>query len=316
MSGEFNKIAGCRLESLAVAAALALWAAPACSQTATITYPSSRSLSDITAWLQRDTPLSPAQVIDVGPAAVTAILSASPIAEMRGFLANIASEAVDPTMLAHDGIASWSIPVEIDCDHRQVRLGTMTGYRSRDLRTDPRVVREADMAWVTPTASAPLGSAIRALCDRDYHRPLTGGRAKVASLAPAPVKPAPSSGLKAAAPIPASLATLRPSLPPDTAAVPVANAKPARKPVVFTGGGPFALQIGASPSLADTQALVAKFKKTFASRLGGLTAGIATVQVGGKTVNRALVSGLASAAEANAFCKTLAAAGQACFVRR
>jgi hypothetical protein len=77
-----------------------------------------------------------------------------------------------------------------------------------------------------------------------------------------------------------------------------------------------AVQIGASPSLPDIQGLLARFKKKFASELGGLTPNVATVQIDGKTVNRALISGFASNAEANSFCKTLAAAGQACFVRR
>ena len=304
MSGHFNKIVISRLgrsgaRSLGLAAAIAVWAAPAPSQAAPITYPSSRSLGDISAWLQRETPLSPTQVVDIGPSAVTAVISASPTGVTRGFLANIASEAVDPEMLAHDGIASWSIPVEIDCEQRQVRLGAMTGYRSRDLRTDSRVVREADTAWVNPTARAPLASVIRALCDRDYRRPLMGSRTKLAALAPTAVKSVSRTEPKDQASVPA----LRPSLAPQT------------RPAAASGGA-FTVQIGASPSLPDVQGLVVRFKKTFVSQLTGLTASVATVQVGGKIVNRALVSGFASAARANAFCKSLAGAGQACFIRR
>jgi hypothetical protein len=76
------------------------------------------------------------------------------------------------------------------------------------------------------------------------------------------------------------------------------------------------VQIGASPSLPDIQGLLARFKKKYSRELGGLSTSVATVQVDGKTVNRALVAGFASAAQANAFCKTLSAAGQACFIRR
>src|SRR5213078_2003479 len=125
MSGKLNKIAQRRLAGLGLALALT---GPALGQAGPISYPPSRSLSDVAAWLQRDTPLAPSQIVDVSPQAVTAVTSASPMGETRGFLANISSEAMDPEMLAHDGIASWSIPVEIDCDKRSVRLGTMTGY--------------------------------------------------------------------------------------------------------------------------------------------------------------------------------------------
>jgi cell division septation protein DedD len=283
-----------------------------------ITYPPSRSLSDVAAWLQRDTPLAPSQIVDISPQAVTAVTSASPMGETRGFLANISSEAVDPEMLAHDGIASWSIPVEVDCDKRSVRLGTMTGYHSRDLRSDARIVREADTGWVTPNATAPLGAVVKALCDRDFRRPLLG-RAKVAAQAPEPAKPpklAPS-----AAPKPAAVAktdapppALRPALRPAPAPAAVASAKP--KPAAPAAGGAFAVQVGASPSLTDIQGLLAKFKKKFSADLGGLSTSVATVQVDGKTVNRALVSGFGSAAEANDFCKTMSAASQACFIRR
>jgi len=343
---------------LAVAAALA---APALAQTPSVSYPPSRALPDIAAWLQRDTPLSPAQVVDISPAAVTAVTAAAPMGETRGFLANIASEAVDPQMLAHDGIASWSIPVEVDCDHRQVRLGAMTGYRSRDLRSEGRLVREADMTWVNPTPSAPLGAVIRALCDRDFKRPLAGrvklavngaepgkagskplrpGKLPVIVAPPSKPKPAPpatepkaagSGAPEAASALAPTAPTPTPAAPPPApeavkpaaaapsppVATPMASPpKPKPKPKPPAGGGAFALQIGASPSVADAEGLIARFKKKFGPDLGGLVTSVATVQVDGKPVNRVLVSGFASSGEANAFCKTLEAAHQPCFVRR
>jgi len=200
----------------------------------------------------------------------------------------------------------------------------MTGYRSRDLKTDARIVREADTAWVVPTATAPLGSVIRALCDRDFRRPLMG-RLKASAPAPEPKQPKPAKPVIVAKADPAPPA-LRPALsPPATPAEPApakpAPAQPKPKPAAPSapapaGGGAFAVQVGASPSLTDIQGLLGRFKKKFGAQLGGLSTGVATVQVEGKTVNRALVSGFASAGAANAFCKTLGAAGQACFVRR
>jgi cell division septation protein DedD len=306
---------------LGLVAVVAAWTSAPANAQPPITYPPSRSLSDLAAWLQRDTPLAPSQIVDVSPQALTAVTSASPMGETRGFLANISSEAVDPEMLAHDGIASWSIPVEIDCDKRSVRLGTMTGYRSRDLKTDPRIVREADTGWVTPTPTAPLGSVIRALCDRDFRRPLMG-RIKASAPAPEPARPArPALVAKADPPPPALRPALHPNPPPTPAES--AKAKPAKPPApaapsapASAAGGAIAVQVGASPSLPDIQGLLARFKKKFSGELGGLSTSVATVQVDGKTVNRALVAGFASAAQANAFCKTLSAAGQACFIRR
>lgn len=307
MSGYLSNSTARRLAGLGFVVGIAGFAAPALGQTASISYPPSRSLGDISAWLQRDTPILPGQVVDISPSAVTAVTSLTPMGETRGFLASISSEATDPSVLAREGIAAWTIPVEVDCDRRVVRLGTMTGYPGRDLRSDAHVVRQADSNWVVPTPNAPLGAVVRALCDRDFRRPLSG-RVQVATKTPKPARPAPSHAIE---PPP----VLRPALAP--APVPIAQPAPGSKPgPVAAAGGAFAVQIGASPSLPDIQSLLARFNKKFAAELNGHTAGVATVQVDGKTVNRALISGFASSAEANTFCKTLAAAGQACFVRR
>jgi hypothetical protein len=295
----------------------------AATQVAPVSYPPSRALPDVGAWLQRETPIAPGQVVDVSPSAVTAITAAQPTGQPRGFLANISSEALDPQILSHEAIASWSIPVEVDCDKRSVRLGVMTGFATRDLRSDPKTVREADSNWVAPNATAPLGAVIRALCDRDFRRPLAGkiklaagGKTPDAARASQPAAPASAPEPKAARATPA----LRPALPaPRPTVAEAAAPKPASaKPLAAkaSGGGAIAVQIGASPSQADIQALLAKAKAKFAADMGGLTGAVATVQLDGKTVNRALISGFGTSAEANAFCRKLTAEGQACFIRR
>lgn len=318
MIGRLIPLACRRLAVATFAAALGAAAAPGVGQAADISYPPSRSLNDIAAWLQRDTPIALGQVVDVSPSAVTAVTAAAPTGQPRGFLANISSEAVDPEILAQEGIASWSIPVEIDCDRRAVRLGVMTGFRGRDLTSDPRTVRDADTQWVNPMANAPLGATVRALCDREFRRPFAG-RVKVAANAQ---PPSPSPG-PTQPPATAKAPTLRPTLAPARpAAAPVSAAEKSSPPTraakakSASGGGSVTVQIGASPSLPDTQTLLAKFKKKFAPELSGLNAAVATVQVEGKTVNRALISGFASPAEANGFCRKLAQSGQACFIRR
>lgn len=298
MSGRnINVAIRCRAV-LGLAAALATCAGPAVSQTNAVSFPPSRALKDVTAWLQHDTPLGPAQVVDIGPSAVTAVTSAAPMGKTRGFFATVSSEALDPHIVDEDALASWSIPVEVDCDKRLLRLGAMTGYRSRDLQSDPRVVREADSDWVNPTPSAPLGAVVRGLCDRNFRRPLMGRASAAApSRSPEPVR----SAAAADPPRLAQRATSR--------STPAPGAKP-------EAGGSVAVQIGASPNLSDIQGLLRRFKATFAGDLSGLTANVATVQLEGKTMNRALISGFGSAAEATAFCKKLSAAGQACFVKR
>ena len=344
MSGLRIKIAAGRVAGLALAAALALCAAPAAGQTAPVSFPPSRALGDISAWLQRDTPLAPSQVVDVSPSAVTAVTSAAPMGETRGFLAGVSSEAMDPDIPNRDGIASWSIPIEVDCQRRAVRLGAMTGYPGRDLRTDPRIVRAADTNWVNPTPTAPLGAVLRALCDRDFQRPLaprgkTSAPPKPQAPGPLPkivVRPArpPKGGPAPAQAAPEAAGegqAQKPSTPngrpappaasgpatvtPPTTETPPPSPKPKSKPIK-TGSSPYVAQIGASPSLPDIQGQLDRFKKKFSADLQGLDAHVVTVQSEGKTVNRALVSGFAGLSDAETFCKRLTDAGRPCLVRR
>jgi hypothetical protein len=314
---------------LALGVAVALAATATAFAQAPVSYPPSRSVNDLAGWLQRDTPVTLSQVVDISPSAVTAVTSAAPTGTPRGFLANIVSEALDPQIITHEGVASWSIPVDVDCDKRQVRLGPMTGFRTRDLTTDPRGVRDADTAWVNPAANAPLGAVVRALCDRDFHRPFEGRKFAVAKPAPIPAAPKPAPA-KAAPPKPAptQLAendqaapaaadsphtpALRPSIAPSAAP---AKAKPAAPPASGGASG-VAVQIGASPSLPDAQGLLVKAKKKFAGEMGGHSTEVVTAEVDGKTVHRVLITGFSSAPDATALCEKLKAAGQACFVRR
>jgi hypothetical protein len=169
----------------------------------------------------------------------------------------------------------------------------MTGFHSRDLRSEPKTLRPADTAFVKPTPNAPLGAVIRALCDSDFRRPLAGGRIKF-------VANAPDVARSAKAPAPAAA--------PEPAPAPAAKAAAA--------GGPVSVQIAASPSLPDAKGLLARFKARSPDLLSGLTTEVATVEVAGRTVHRALISGFATGAEAARFCEALKAHGQACFVRR
>jgi D-alanyl-D-alanine carboxypeptidase len=295
------------------AAALAL-AAAAQAEPGAISYPRSRAVADVAAWIASDTPVSPSQVVDVGPSAVTAVTSSAPTGSPRGFLANIAAEALDPSIGRQEEIVSWTIPVEVDCEKRLVRLGDMTGYSARDLKTAPRVVRPADTAWVTPSPNAPLGAVMRALCDRDFERPFATG-VKIAKAAGKPAR-APPPG-----PPPIVVSEKPPTKPTPLTTAAAANAKPAPPPKpeaapVAHGTSPYAVQVGASPSEDDAKAILGRLQKKQADALKGFKTDVQAAQVDGKTVYRALVSGFAGMSAANALCEELKAGGHACFVRR
>ena len=296
------------LASVAIIAALATSFA-AVAQTAAISYPPSRSMADVTAWIRSDTPLSPSQVVDVGVSAVTAITASTPIGEPRGFLATVSSESLDPGVEGAQGIASWSVPVQVDCEARKVKLGAMTGYPRRDLAKDARTVRPADTDFITPTPGAPIDTVVRGLCDRDFRRPLMPGR--IVAKAPEPAKPALRQvAVASAKPAGPDLRSTKTAKPPARPAQ--ATSRPAPPP----GSGLAAVQVGASPDLADARGLLARVQRRFPDDLRGRASDVAAAQVDGRTVHRALITGFASAAEAVALCEHLKAGGQACFVRR
>jgi len=337
-----------RLALLAALAPVLAFAAggPAAAQTGA-SYPKSRALNDVAAWITSDTPLQLSQVVDVGPSAVTAVTSSQPTGDPRGFIVSIASEAVDPSIGKQEDILSWKIPVEIDCEHRAVRLGDMTGYPSRDLKSAPRVVRQADSAWVQPSLNAPLGAVLKAMCDRDFKRPFASGTKIASAKAPEPkarkeppegpppqvvalhppTKPQPLTSAVAdnATPAPAEKPArgkaAKPPPPVETApAKPEAGATPTPAPkaarAIGHGNSPYAVQVGASPSQDDAKGLIGRVQKKFAGEVSGLKTDVVAATVDGKTVYRALISGFAGAGDANALCEQLKAAGQACFVRK
>ncbi len=316
-----------RCQALGVALTLALGATAAASaEPLNATYPPSRALPDIARWLGSDTPLQLSQVVDVGPSAVTAVTSATPTGSPRGFKANISAEALDPAIGRQEEIVSWTIPVDVDCEKRQVRLGDMTGYPSRDLHSAPRIVRASDNTWVTPSPNAPLGAVLRALCDRDFRRPFSSG-AKVASKPAEPPKPAKTTGpppvvlteSPPTAPQPLSSAVTRTAkAAPAPASAPAATHAPAAAAAAKVGHGASAaaVQVGASPSQDDAKGLLARVQKKFPEALAGFKTEVQTAQVEGKTVYRAVISGFAGQGDAIALCDQLKAAGQACFVRR
>lgn len=319
-----------RLAALGIAVVLVSWeAGPAAGQTP-ITYPASLAPTDVAAWLRRDTPLPPGQVVDVAASAVTAIVSSEPTKDPRGFIAILHAEALDPGIQKEEGIASWSIPVELDCVKRKVRLGPMTGFPGRDIRSSPKPIRDPDTDWVTPSAKAPLDAVLKAMCDAPhFRRPLADVKLAALPVAPASSKPAaqappppptPTPTPKAAPPARVEAPVKTPSVPPVRTPTPPAAAAPELRGAVTrapaTGAASAAVQVGASPSQADIAALLTKVRRKFGANLNGLKTDVAAVTVDQKTIYRGLITGFHSEAEAGRLCDTLKAGGQACFIRR
>lgn len=300
-----------RLSALGIAVVLVSWeAGPAAGQSA-ITYPASLAPADVAAWLRRDTPILPGQVVDVAASAVTAIVSSEPTKDPRGFIAILHAEALDPGIRNEEGVASWSIPVELDCVKRRVRLGPMTGFPGRDIRTSPKPIRDPDSDWVIPSDKAPLDAALKAMCDApNFHRPLADVKLAALPAAPASSKPP--------APEPPPVRT--PSPPPARTANPPAAPAPELRGAVPRAPAPGAssasVQVGASPSQANIKALLANVQKKFVADLKGLTTEIATVTIDQKTIYRGLIIGFHGEADAGRLCEILKAGGQACFIRR
>ena len=305
-------------------AVVALLGAESAIAQAAGTYPVSRSNADMAGWLRRDTPIDPAKVVDISPSSVTELTSYEPTAQPPGFIAILHAEALDPAIEKQESILSWAIPVEVDCASRRVRLGAMTGFPGRDIRYAPKPIRAADDDWVAPAAKAPLDNVLRALCDRNFPRPLADVRV-AAQTTPAPVsarpatpaptqaqpKPAPASPAPAPTPTPRPAAQPAPQPPTPTPAPPPTPA-PVRSGGATVSTG---VQVGGTPDPAEAKSIQAKVRAKFASQLQGLKIDVVTATVDQKTLYRVVITGFQATAEANRLCTALKAGGQACFVR-
>ena len=105
-----NMFFKCRILSGAAAVVMLGTISAVAAEPGAVSYPRSRALADIGAWIASDTPLSAAQIVDVGPSAVTAVTGSSPSGQTRGFMATIAAGLFDK------GYRYFKIKVEGDLD--------------------------------------------------------------------------------------------------------------------------------------------------------------------------------------------------------
>lgn len=253
-------------------------------------FPASLEREPLITWLRRETDVAPERVIAVTPQVATSIVSTFPAGAGQGPRIVIRAEALTPETHARTGALSWHVSINADCAAHRVRLGETTGYPQRNLLGERRVLRPADAEWRSPEPGTALDFAWRAACDPTFKGPFQADGANLSAEDPpqATATQAPAS---------------REPAPPQPAA-----AAPRTSPSA-TGG--MVVQIGATTSDAEAQALLAKL----GDRLGGRPTRVEKALVGGKTWYRSVVAGFEGAGEATRFCAELKAAGQSCFVR-
>lgn len=253
-------------------------------------FPASLEREPLITWLRRETDVAPERVIAVTPQVATSIVSTFPAGAGQGPRIVIRAEALTPETHARTGALSWHVSINADCAAHRVRLGETTGYPQRNLLGERRVLRPADAEWRSPEPGTALDFAWRAACDPTFKGPFQADGATLSAEDP-----------------PQATATQAPAS--RETALPQPAAAPPRTSPSATGG--MVVQIGATTSDAEAQALLAKL----GDRLGGRPTRVEKALVGGKTWYRSVVAGFEGAGEATRFCAELKAAGQSCFVR-
>ena len=268
-------------------------------------------------WLRANTDLDPTNVISVSPANIIGVMAVNRIepADRRVFRAQIRSEVISAQTIREAGNSSWAADVEVDCQSRKGKVNRILDFPMRNLRG---TAREAggSAEWVAPPAGTHLYTVVAAVCDAGFQRPLAPGQ-QMAALGSSGAQPpvataprAPSQSSAQASPGPA-VAAGTPAVsrsPAQTAPAPRAPAKPVKRSSV-------AVQIAAADTEAKAAQALRSAMSAFAAPLDGTSMSTVRVEVGGKTVYRALLHGFASADEAQAFCTAYKAAGRDCFLR-
>ncbi len=299
------------------ATVLALIAGLAGAQTPqTPAFPVTTDRQDLVGWLRRETDITPAQVVAVSPSAVTAVLGAIDTASPRGMRMALRAEAIDAEVSAREGMLSWHMVVEADCEGHRLRLGETTGYVGRNLLGEGRRIRPGSETWTAPPAGAQLESVWRAACEPDFQRPLVTTRALSAPRAASPslqLRPMLIQDLRT--PVTRSASKPDPVVAPSPASAPPI----VRMTAVVTPPDPpragATVQLGAMATRGAAEAMLAGLRTNLVGAMHGLSTRVSPAGVGGRTVYRALVTGFARSVDAQQFCAGLKTDGVACFVR-
>jgi hypothetical protein len=277
-------------------------------------YPRAMDTATLSAWLG-GFGLAPEQVVSLTPLAITAIVSDRP-AKGAGGEVTLRAEALNEEATARSGVLAWEMRLAVDCKRRLVRLGATTGYMDRRATGDGVPLAPSQAAWRSPPAETALDYAWRAVCDPAFQPPLLAD----APVTTAPSPPRASSASKSSSPSRATTPPPEPaaaiSEPPPPPPPPPRRAEPARvrAPAVALRTTDLA-QVVSSSSETDAHAELTRLARRFKAAFADRETRVEAARVGGRIVYRGLVGGFTSRSEASAFCRTLKAGGQACFLR-
>jgi len=291
----------------------------------TPTFPVSMQRDVVSRWIAGSTNLPRNAALVFGPDGVVAILSNETKPGENGIRkVSFREEATQANYVTRMGGRSIAGVTDIDCRARAVKLASLTIYAGSNLqgREISHMGQRTD--WRVPTPDRVLSRVVNGACG--------AGRPTVVAAAADTSRPA-AGGLKPAIEAPPALRpSLSPSVRPEPAPKPAAKAAPvaapkpdapkreASKPSNARGDngaeGGVLVQVGAVGSQAAGGQEWDRIARQNAEAFKGRSRQIAKASVNGATVYRVLVGGFSSRTEAESFCRTLQAAGRACFIRR
>lgn len=276
--------------------------------------------------------LPAAAVVSAKPDLVVAVRSRGAV-RADGIIEGVElqGEVVSSAAAQTRGYRSMRSTVNIDCARRRDQVVRMTIYPEAGAKGAP-ITRQVPEGWVQPSPAAYLSDVMSALCASVPRAAVTAAAAPkperwdipLRALGEAPRRaaapPAPTilsaSAIAPAAltdpelPLPTSLDARIGRAPAAEEAAVEASAPPPPAPAPRAARpGKVAVQIAAAASDRQAREALAKVKGRVKAPL---STEVQVVTVEGKTFHRALVTGFATRAEAQAFC---AALGSACFVR-
>jgi hypothetical protein len=248
------------------------------------TFPPALDEATVRDWLRQETGASADQIVAISASAATRILSVETTGPGRRRVI-VEAQALSAEAAARSGVLAWRMPLEADCPSGRVRLGPTVGYASRRALGAGVPLREADPDWRVPPPGTQLDSLRKAACA--HGAPTTRAKAEPSTAPAAPD----GRGKHAETP---HASTRTPTATPAALAV----------------------QVISSPDRAEAQRAIQRLHAGRGESMAGLQTRVAPAEVRGRTTYRGLVTGFASREAAVAFCRELAGARQACFLRQ
>lgn len=263
-------------------------------------FPTSFERAELLDWIADQTEVRPQDVVSVGATDIIAVQSITPVGDdaPETYQIRIHAEVVSARVAEMEGYRSWTGLMRVDCSRQAIRVLQIRNFSERNLAGASREAPSSD-EWLQPGLGSQLFSVVRAACDKAFTRPFgdvavaqTGTSGEAVAIAPA----------QTAAPTP-------PDLPPPVAAV-----EPKAAAEAAAGAASRAVvQISAAMSRTLAEQDIERVTTRFAAGRK-LTPQVQKVVQSGKVFYRARLSGFDSVQDAKAFCQSLKAGSQDCFV--